>query len=118
MNKTKPVTQEELRQIVDEAYAQSQGYNDGRNYQMSNPNEPRFEDDFDCDEEPQEVSIMSEGEITLYGIASVKAHTYAQEYNPSTGTVQDKPNYHALKEGYTAGFLEGFAHRLTHTTGE
>jgi hypothetical protein len=115
---TKPVTQEELRQIVDEAYAQSQGYNDGRNYQMSNPNEPRFEDDFDCDEEPQEIEMMSEGEITLYSIAMTKAHAYAQEYDPTSGTVKDKTNYYALKEGYMAGFLEGFAHRLTHTTGE
>ncbi len=85
---------------------------------MSEPREPRFEDDFDCDEEPQEIEMMSEGEITLYSIASTKAHNYAHEYNPSTGKATMKPNYHALKEGYTAGFLEGFAHRLTHTTGE
>ncbi len=85
---------------------------------MSNPNEPRFEDDFDCDEEPQEVEILETDEITLYGIAVTKAHAYAQEYDPTSGTVQDKPNYHALREGYTAGFLEGFAHRLTHNTGE
>jgi hypothetical protein len=85
---------------------------------MSEPREPRFEDDFDCDEEPQEVSIMSEGEITLYSIAMTKAHTYAQEYDPTSGTVKYKANYHALREGYMAGFLEGFAHRLTHTTGE
>jgi len=83
---------------------------------MSNPNEPRFEDDFDCDEEPQEVEILETDEITLYGIASTKAHAYAQEYNPSTGKATMKPNYHALKEGYMAGFLEGFAHRLTQAT--
>ncbi len=52
-------------------------------------------------------------ETTLYGIASTKAHAYAQEYNPSTGTVEDKTNYYALKEGYIAGFLEGFSHRFT-----
>ena len=55
---------------------------------------------------------------TLHDIAIVKAHAYAQEYNPYTGRVEDKPNYHALKEGYMAGFLEGFAHRLTNNTGE
>jgi hypothetical protein len=80
---------------------------------MSQPNEPRFEDDFDVDTDPPEQYTT-----TLYDIASVKAHTFAQEYNPSTGRVQEKPNYHALREGYMAGFLEGFAHRLTHTTGE
>ncbi len=85
---------------------------------MSNPNEPRFEDDFDCDEEPQEPPEWSVEETTLYDIAMTKAHAYAQEYDRSTGIVVDKPNYHALREGYTAGFLEGFAHRLTHTTGE
>ncbi len=86
---------------------------------MSQPNEPRFEDDFfnePSDDDPMETEPTYE--TTLYDIASVKAHAYAQEYNPSTGTVQDKPNYHALREGYMAGFLEGFAHRLTHTTGE
>jgi hypothetical protein len=83
---------------------------------MSQPNEPRFEDDFDVDEEPADQYYR--GETTLYDIASVKAHTFAQEYNPSTGTVEDKTNYYALKEGYTAGFLEGFSHRLTHHTGE
>ena len=55
---------------------------------------------------------------TLHDIAIVKAHAYAQEYNTHTGRVEDKPNYHALKEGYMAGFLEGFAHRLTNNTGE
>jgi hypothetical protein len=80
---------------------------------MSQPNEPRFEDDFDVDEEPPE-----QYKPTLYDIASVKAHAYAQEYNRHTGRVEDKPNYHALKEGYTAGFLEGFSYRLTHNTGE
>ena len=55
---------------------------------------------------------------TLHDIAIVKAHAYAQEYNPSTGRVEDKHNYHALKEGYMAGFLDGFTYRLTNNTGE
>jgi hypothetical protein len=88
------------------------------------PREPRFEDDFfdepsdDDPQEPLDQVEFDEQATTLLDIAIVKAHAYAQEYNPSTGTVQDKPNYHALKEGYMAGFLEGFAHRLTHNTGE
>lgn len=79
---------------------------------MSQPNEPRFEDDFDCDTEPADQYYRGET-TTLYDIASVKAHTYAQAYNTHSGRVEDKPNYHALKEGYTAGFLEGFSHRFT-----
>ena len=85
---------------------------------MSHPNEPRFEDDFDVDTDPPEPDHWTALETTIEDIAITKAHAYAQEYNPSTGKVEDKPNYHALKEGYTAGFLEGFAHRLTHNTGE
>jgi len=85
---------------------------------MSNPNEPRFEDDFDVDTDPIEENHEYQNELTLYDIARNKAHAYAQEYNTHTGRVEDKPNYHALKEGYMAGFLEGFAHRLTQPTGE
>ncbi len=79
---------------------------------MSEPREPRFEEDFDCDDEPQEIELMNTYEMTLYGIASTKAHAYAQEYDPSTGRVEDKPNYHALKRGFTDGFLEGVAFRM------
>ena len=88
---------------------------------MSEPREPRFEDDFDVDTDPQEPPEYDEAyyRTTIMDIAIVKGHAYAQEYNPSTGKVEDKHNYHALKEGYVAGFLEGFAHRLTQSnTGE
>ena len=78
---------------------------------MSQPNEPKFEDDFDVDKDPYE-----QWKFTLYDIASTKAHAYAQEYNTHTGRVVDKPNYHALKEGYMAGFLDGFSYRLTQPT--
>jgi len=70
----------------------------------------KFEDDFDVDTDPHE-----QWKFTLYDIASTRAHAYAQEYNTSTGRVEDKPNYHALKEGYTEGFLEGFSYRFTTT---
>ena len=49
----------------------------------------------------------------LTALAIVKAHTFSQEYNPTYGIVEDRPNYHALKEGYTAGFLAGFVYKLT-----
>jgi len=89
---------------------------------MSQPNEPRFEDDFfnePSDDEPYEPLDrveFDEQATTLLDIAITKAHAYAQEYNTHTGRVEDKPNYHALKEGYMAGFLEGFAYRLTQPT--
>jgi hypothetical protein len=52
-------------------------------------------------------------DVTLYTIARVKAHSFAQEYNPSSGKVEDRHFYHALKQGYVDGFLAGFEHKLT-----
>ena len=60
--------------------------------------------DYDTDDEEQ-ANIM--------GLAVIKAHMFSQEYDSSTGRVKDRPNYHALKEGYTAGFLAGFVYKLT-----
>ena len=81
---------------------------------MSEPREPSFEDDFDCDTDPPEWWVEEfRTELTLEDIAITKAHAYAQQYNTRTGMVEDKPHYHALKEGYMAGFLEGFSHRFT-----
>jgi hypothetical protein len=51
--------------------------------------------------------------LSLDSIARTKAHAFAQEYNPYTGQVEDKANYHALRDGYINGFLAGFKHRLT-----
>jgi hypothetical protein len=75
---------------------------------MSQPNEPKFEDDFDVDTDPPEQYTT-----TLYDIASTKAWNYTLEYNPSTGMVSPKHNSAELKEAYKAGFLEGFSHRFT-----
>lgn len=66
--------------------------------------DPFFQEISDTDYDEQE---------NLIGLAIVKAHAFAQEYNPTNGRVEDKPNYHALKEGYTAGFLAGFEYRFT-----
>ena len=55
-------------------------------------------------------------EGNVIGLAVIKAHIFSQEYNPTTGRAEDKPNYHALKEGYTAGFLAGFEYRFTGET--
>ena len=61
-----------------------------------------------------EMDDDTEGNLT--GLAIVKAHAFAQEYNPTNGRVEDRPNYHALKEGYTEGFLAGFVYKITGDT--
>jgi hypothetical protein len=76
---------------------------------MSQPNEPKFEDDFDVDIDPPEQCTG----VTLYDIASTKAWNYTLEYNPSTGRVSPRDFASQLKEAYKAGFLEGFSHRFT-----
>ena len=60
-----------------------------------------------------EMEDTEEEGMNLMGLAIVKAHAFSQEYNPTNGRVEDKPNYHALKEGYTAGFLAGFSYKIT-----
>jgi hypothetical protein len=59
-------------------------------------------------------SDQQQGDVM--GLAVVKAHAFSQEYNPTTGRAEDKPNYHALKQGYTAGFLAGFTYKFTGDT--
>ena len=76
---------------------------------MSQPNEPKFEDDFDVDTDPPEQCA----DVTLYDIASTKAWNYTLEYDKYTGMVSPKHNSAELKEAYKAGFLEGFSHRFT-----
>jgi hypothetical protein len=61
----------------------------------------------------QEEWENDEEQGNIMGLAIVKAHAFSQEYNPTTGRAEDKPNYHALKEGYTAGFLAGFTYKFT-----
>ena len=74
---------------------------------MSEPREPRFEDDFDVDTDPPEQ--YQPLEFTLEDIAIEKAHNHA---NHITHPIK----YAELKEAYKAGFLEGFAYRLTEPT--
>ena len=78
---------------------------------MSQPNEPRFEDDFDVDTDPPEQETT-----TLESIAIIKAWNYSLEYDPTTGTTSPRTFSSELKEAYKAGFLEGFAYRLTEPT--
>lgn len=75
---------------------------------MSQPNEPKFEDDFDCDAEPPEQETP-----TIESIAMVKAWTYTLEYDSNSGMVSPRAFSSELKEAYKAGFLEGFSHRFT-----
>ena len=64
------------------------------------------------EEEIALIRGIEQEEVSLMDIAIVKAHAYAQQYNEHTGRVEDKPNYHALKEGYVHGFLYGVAYRM------
>ena len=75
---------------------------------MSQPNEPKFEDDFDCDAEPPEQETS-----TIESIAITKAWTYTLEYDSNSGMVSPRAFSSELKEAYKAGFLEGFSHRFT-----
>jgi len=75
---------------------------------MSQPNEPRFEDDFDVDTDPPEQYTT-----TLEDIAGVRAWNYTLVYDKTTGMVSPKLNASELKEAYMAGFLDGFSHRFT-----
>lgn len=77
---------------------------------MSEPREPSFEDDFDCDTDPPEPSVANY-EITLEDIAIEGGHHYAQ-------STLNRALYSELKEAYKAGFLEGFAHRFTQPSTE
>jgi len=79
---------------------------------MSQPNEPRFEDDFDVDTEPADQYYRGET-TTLYDIAGVRAWNYTLVYDKTTGMVSPKLNASELKEAYMAGFLDGFSHRFT-----
>jgi hypothetical protein len=72
--------------------------------QSQNVQDPFFAEPSDTDDDEHE---------NLIGLAIIKAHIFSQEYNPTTGRAEDKPNYHALKEGFTAGFLAGFEYKFT-----
>ena len=75
---------------------------------MSQPNEPRFEDDFDVDTDPPEQETP-----TIESIAITKAWTYTLEYDSNSGMVSPRAFSQEVKEAYKAGFLEGFSHRFT-----
>ena len=75
---------------------------------MSQPNEPRFEDDFDVDTDPPEQYHQYDWQqFTLEDMALSKGHKYA------TPIANNRAFYVELKAAYKAGFLEGFSHRFT-----
>ena len=78
---------------------------------MSQPNEPRFEDDFDVDTDPPEQYHQYDWQqLTLDSIGITKGHEYAKSV---ADKFSNRAFYVELKEAYKAGFLEGFAHRFT-----
>ena len=81
---------------------------------MSQPNEPKFEDDFDVDTDPADQYYQPEFEHpSIEYIAITKAWTYITEYNKETGMTSEKPNSSGIRQAYKEGFLEGFSHRFT-----
>jgi hypothetical protein len=64
------------------------------------------------EEEIAEIRGIEQEDVSLYDIAVVKSYSYSQEYNRHSGQVEDKEGYPYLKQGYIAGFLAGFAHRM------
>jgi hypothetical protein len=52
-------------------------------------------------------------DITLYTIALVKSYAYCEEYDSTSGKVNERHGSALLKAGYIDGFLAGFAHKLT-----
>ena len=63
-------------------------------------------------EEPLDRVEFDEQATTLLDIAITKGHAYAQGYNTYIGKIEDREGYMYLKQGYTDGFLAGFAHRI------
>ena len=51
-------------------------------------------------------------DVSLIDIAITKGHAYAEGYNTYIGKIEDREGYMYLKQGYTDGFLAGFAHRI------
>jgi hypothetical protein len=51
-------------------------------------------------------------DISIIDIAITKGHSYAQGYNTYLGKIEDREGYMYLKQGFTDGFLAGFAHRM------
>ena len=79
---------------------------------MSQPNEPKFEDDFDVDTEPADQYYRGETP-TIESIAITKAWNYTLEYDSNSGMVSPRAFSSELREAYKAGFLDGFSHRFT-----
>ena len=64
------------------------------------------------EEEIAEIRGIEQEDVSLYDIAVVKSYSYSQEYNRYSGQVEDKEGYPYLKQGYIAGFMAGFAHKM------
>lgn len=50
---------------------------------------------------------------TVHDIALVKSWNYIEEYNSTTGTMEERYGGRFLKQGYVDGFLAGFSYKLT-----
>lgn len=61
-------------------------------------------------EDMQKASI--ESPHSIIDIALVKSYAYCEEYNTATGRTEERNGARFLKQGFTDGFLAGFAHRM------
>jgi len=64
------------------------------------------------EEEIALIRGIEQVDVSLTDIAITKGHAYAQGYNTYIGKIEDREGYMYLKQGYTDGFLAGFAHRM------
>ena len=60
----------------------------------------------------EEAKAKEEEYHTLYNIAKVKSYAYGEEYDPYSGSTEEKVGSKFLRKGYVDGFLAGFAHRM------
>ena len=51
-------------------------------------------------------------EDSVINIALLKSWNYIEEYNSTTGTIEERHGGRFLKQGYVDGFLAGFTHRF------
>lgn len=73
----------------------------------------KLKDQLITEQEDNMNDAVKRQDITLYTIASIKGNNYTMDYDPNSGREVEKTGARFLKEGYIAGFLAGFTHRLT-----
>lgn len=55
---------------------------------------------------------LDEQKFSVLDIAMVKSYAFMRDYDPVSGKEVEKDGSLYLKEGYVAGFLDGFTHKF------